>query len=100
MEDKDAIILQLRQENADLKKIIEELNRKIADLEEKLRSNSQNSSKPPSSDRYPKKEPPSSNKKERKKRPGFFRKWFPKEEVIPIVKIKISNSPKSVNIAA
>ena len=81
MEDKDAIIHQLRQENAELRKIIEELNRKIADLEEKLRLNSQNSSKSPSSDRYPKKQPPPEDKKERKTRQGFFRKWFPKEEV-------------------
>ena len=93
MEDKDAIILQLRQENEELRKenqalrkIIEELNRRITDLEEKLRLNSQNSSKPPSSDRYPKKEPPSQNKKERKKRQGFFRKWFPEEEVSEFIK--------------
>lgn len=66
MEDKDAIIHQLRQENEalrkenqELRKIIEELTRKITNLEEKLRLNSQNSSKPPSSDRYPKKTTPS-----------------------------------------
>ena len=85
MEDKDAIILQLRQENAELKKIIEELNRRITDLEERLRLNSQNSSKPPSSDRYPKKEPPSSNKKGRRSQ-GFSRKWFLKEEVSEFIK--------------
>jgi len=85
MEDKDAIIHQLRQENAELRKIIEELNRKITDLEEKLRLNSQNSSKPPSSDRYPKKQPPSSSKKGRRKE-GFSRKWFPKEEVSEFIK--------------
>lgn len=73
MEDKDAIILQLRQENEELKKenqelrkIIEELNRRINDLEERLRLNSQNSSKPPSSDRYTKKQLPSSSKKGRR----------------------------------
>lgn len=88
MKDKDAIINQLKQENEalkkenqELRKIIEELTRKISDLEERLRLNSQNSSKPPSSDRYPKKQPPSQGKKERKQRQGFFRKWFPKEEV-------------------
>lgn len=94
MEDKDAIILQLKQENAELRKIIEELNRKIADLEEKLRLNSQNSSKPPSSDRYPKKDPPSGNKKERKKRQGFFRKWFPKEEVSEFIEYYPQNCDK------
>lgn len=93
MEDKDAIILQLRQENTELRKIIEELNRKIADLEEKLRLNSGNSSKPPSSDRYPKKEPPS-EKKERKKRKGFFRKWFPEEEVSEFIKYYPQNCDK------
>lgn len=58
MEDKDAIILQLREENKalkkenqELRKIIDALNRRILDLEEKLRLNSQNSSKPPSTDR-------------------------------------------------
>lgn len=46
MEDKDAIILQLKQENAELKeenqelrKVIEELNHRITDREEKLRLN-------------------------------------------------------------
>lgn len=92
MEDKDAIILQLRQENEELKKenqelrkIIEELNRRINDLEERLRLNSQNSSKPPSSDRYPKKQLPSSNKKGRRSQ-GFSRKWFPEEEVSEFIK--------------
>ena len=94
--DKDAIIHQLRQENEalkkenqELRKIIEELNHRIKDLEEKLRLNSQNSSKPPSSDRYPKKPPPIGNKKERKSRPGFFRKWFPKEEVSEFIKTEV-----------
>lgn len=86
MENKDAIILQLRQENQELRKIIEELNRRINDLEERLRLNSQNSSKPPSSDRYPKKDPPSHGKKERKRRQGFFREWFPEEEVSEFIK--------------
>lgn len=101
MEDKDAIILQLKQENEEfkkenqeLRKIIEELNRRIADLEEKLRLNSQNSSKPPSSDRYPKKEPPLKKKKERKRRRGFFRRWFPQEEVSEFIKYYPQNCDK------
>jgi transposase len=70
MEDKDAIILGLRKENEELK--------------EQLRLNSQNSSKPPSSDRYPlKKERKNSNI--RPKRQGFARKWFSKEEVSQII---------------
>jgi hypothetical protein len=51
MEDKDAIIYQLRQENEALKK----------DL-------------------------PSGNKKDQKRRQGFFRKWFPAEEVSEFIK--------------
>ncbi len=51
-----------------------------ADLKEQLRLNSQNSSKPPSSDRYPKKEPKAPSK-DRPKRQGFARKWFAKEEI-------------------
>lgn len=100
MEDKDAIILQLREENEalkkenqELRKIIEELNRRITDLEERLRLNSQNSSKPPSSDRYPRKDPPS-EKKERKRRQGFFRKWFPPEEVSKFIKYFPQNCDK------
>jgi ribosomal protein L22 len=80
MEDKDAIIHQLRQENAELRKIIEELNRKIADLEEKLRLNSQNSSKPPSSDRYPKKQPPPKIRKSEKEGRDFLENGFQKKK--------------------
>lgn len=101
MEDKDAIILQLKQENEELKKenqelrkIIEGLNRRIADLEERLRLNSQNSSKPPSSDRYPFKKEAASPSKERKRRPGFFRKWFPKEEVSEFIRYYPQNCDK------
>src|SRR5215216_5156268 len=49
MEDKDAIIFELRKEIEELKKIIVELRKENADLKEQLRLNSQNSSKPPSS---------------------------------------------------
>src|ERR1700744_2118260 len=95
METKDAIIFELRKEIEELKKIIIELRKEIAELrkenaelkqknaslQEQLSLNSQNSSKPPSSDRFlPKKDKKNSNKV-RPKRQGFARKWFSKEEV-------------------
>lgn len=81
MDEKDAIIFELRQEIEELKKIIIELKKENADLKEQLRLNSQNSSKPPSSDRYPPKKDKKESNKERPKRQGFARKWFSKEEV-------------------
>jgi transposase len=51
MEDKDAIILGLKRIIEDLKQEISQLKKENADLKEQLRLNSQNSSKPPSSDR-------------------------------------------------
>lgn len=80
MEDKDAIILELKKIIEDLKQEISQLKKENADLKEQLRLNSQNSSKPPSSDRYPKKEP-KTPAKDRAKRQGFARKWFAKEDV-------------------
>jgi transposase len=101
MENKDATIVQLNQTIVqlnqtivqlnevilDLKKIIDNLSQEIVqlkkentDLKELLRLNSQNSSKPPSSDRYPKKEP-KTQPKDRPKREGFARKLFAKEDI-------------------
>lgn len=48
--DKDAYIQQLEQENAELRKHIHALSQRIQELERLVRQNSQNSSKPPSSD--------------------------------------------------
>jgi transposase len=48
--DKDAYIRQLEKENAALKEHITVLEKRIEELERQLRMNSQNSSKPPSSD--------------------------------------------------
>ncbi len=94
MENKDAIILELRreieelkkivanllQENAELKKENAELRKENADLKELLRLNSQNSSKPPSSDRYPKKDPPSFTKKNEQKEEDFLGNGFQKKK--------------------
>ncbi len=73
-------VILLKKENADLKKEIADLKKENADLKEQLSLNSQNSSKPPSSDRYPKKEPRIQSKN-RSKRPGVARKLFAKEDV-------------------
>src|ERR1700722_815675 len=78
IEDLKQEIILLKKENADLKK-------ENADLKEQLKLNSQNSSKPPSSDRYPKKEPKSPSKN-RSKKPGFARKLFAKEDVTELKK--------------
>jgi transposase len=50
-------IVTLRSENAQLKEMIEGLKVRVDDLEERLRRNSTNSSKPPSSDGYAKRAP-------------------------------------------
>lgn len=91
MENENATILELKKEIEGLKKIVAsllqenaELRKENADLKELLRLNSQNSSKPPSQDRYPK-PPPKSPSKERPKRQGFSRKWFSPEEVTQVI---------------
>lgn len=106
MIDKDAIISELnttiselKTTVSELKKVIENLMQEVAilkaenvalkkentDLKEQLKLNSQNSSKPPSSDRYPKKDPKPPSKK-RPKRPGFARKLYAKEDITEIKK--------------
>jgi transposase len=80
MENKDATIVELKKIIDKLTHEIIHLKKENADLKEQLRLNSQNSSKPPSSDRYPKKEP-KTQLKNRPKRPGFSRKLFAKEDV-------------------
>jgi transposase len=81
MEDKDAVILELKKEIEELKKIIIELRKENADLKEQLRLNSGNSSKPPSSDRYPPTKKDKNANKTRLKRQGFARRWYSPEEV-------------------
>ena len=48
--EKDALIESLQKENAELKALIQKLEARIEELERLLNMNSQNSSKPPSSD--------------------------------------------------
>jgi transposase len=83
--DKDAYIKQLEEQNAELKQRIEKLEKRIEQLERLLGMNSQNSSKPPSSD------PPGMcaimPKRRRKKRgaknghPPYLRELLPPEKV-------------------
>lgn len=54
MDEKDALIAKLFEEIACLKKIVERQSARISELEKRLNKNSQNSSKPPSSDGFKK----------------------------------------------
>ena len=59
MDEKDALIAKLFEEIACLKKVVEQQSARISELEKRLNKNSQNSSKPPSSDGF--KKPPRNN---------------------------------------
>ena len=50
MDEKDKIIQKLMHEIAELRKLVEQQSLRIAELERRLNKNSNNSSKPPSSD--------------------------------------------------
>lgn len=65
----EEIILALQKENAELRILVEALQRENAMLKERLNKNSRNSSKPPSSD-GPAKPKPSSLRKKSGKKPG------------------------------
>lgn len=90
--DKDAYIKQLEAENAALKQRIKTLEKRLEELERRLGMNSQNSSKPPSSD------PPgtqgSSPKQRRKKRGGqkghqaHLKSLLPKSKVDRFIPLK------------
>ncbi len=83
---------ELRKTNAALCKANGELHEKVLRLEEKLKLNSKNSSKPPSSDQKPSKEAP---KKGGAKpgHPGHFRPLFSQEQVDSFVDLKASGCP-------
>ena len=89
-DDKDAYIKHLENENAELRKRIEVLEAEIKEIKRLLGMNSQNSSKPPSSDGLDvsKTEPKGSKGKQAKKKRGAkkghkpqIRKMYPPEEV-------------------
>jgi len=62
MDEKDAIIAELREENRILKELVATLVAKIAELEARLNKNSKNSNKPPSTDGLKKGAPKNSRK--------------------------------------
>jgi len=90
-DDKEAYIKHLENENAELRKRIEVLEAEIKEMKRLLGMNSQNSSKPPSSD-GPDVSKPEPKGKQGKKKPGaqkghepHMRKQFPPEEVTNFV---------------
>ena len=77
MDDKDLIIETMAKQNADLTALVQSLTETIKELEETIRElqrqlnqNSQNSSKPPSSDGFNKPKPQSQRQKSGKKQGG------------------------------
>ena len=90
---RDDLIDELRRQNAALTARVEELLKRVAVLEEKLRKGSRNSSKPPSSDGP--QAPPRRKKKSSGKRPGGQpghprreRALVPQEEVDKLIKCR------------
>lgn len=69
-EEKDALILQLQETVKRQETLIQQLEFRVKELEARLSKNSQNSSKPPSSDGYNKKPAPKSQRQKSGKKPG------------------------------
>jgi transposase len=91
--DKDKYIAQLEKENAQLKEQVKELRACVHELERRLGMNSQNSSKPPSTD-APDKKPKQGTRKKRRKKKGaqkghkpHVRELVPKEQVTHFVNL-------------
>jgi transposase len=82
----------LRNEVAVLKTENAQLRAENADLKEKLRLNSKNSSKPPSSDQKPSKEPPRKGGA-KPGHPGHYRPLFSQEQVDAFVELKATGCP-------
>jgi len=71
---------ELLEENAKLRALVEQLMKRVADLEAQLKKNSKNSSKPPSSDQKPSL-PPKNSKERRPYHPGASRQLLPESAV-------------------
>ena len=93
MQDKDAIIKQLIEENKKLREYIKLLEEKIA----RLQKNSNNSSKPPSSDIVKPKKVPRKGARKKRKRGGqhghrkFSRRPFEPEQVDEIIEYEFKD---------
>lgn len=89
---------QLRQENQQLRQENQQLKLRVEELEEKLNTNSSNSSKPPSQDPYRKKRSKRTPSKRKQGgqpgRKGAFRKPFPKKEVTEVLEINPTKCPE------
>lgn len=102
------VIQELRKENAKLqeenKRLREEnrqLKARIAELEEKLKTNSNNSSKPPSQDPYRSKKPKSPSDKKAGGQPGHkgtYRQLAPKSQVTDFIEVLPKNCSKCGNV--
>ena len=72
---------------------IKRLEKKIAELEEKLKLNSKNSSKPPSTDQKGTNETPKKKGGAKPGHPGHFRSLFPANQVDAFVDLQAENCP-------
>ena len=97
----------LRQENRQLREIVETLNRKLITLEEKLaasKKNSRNSSKPPSSDIVKPKKPKTSENEGKRKaggqpgHPKHTRPLYTKDASVHVTSIKFHKNFNFVKI--
>lgn len=83
----------LKKEVADLKNLVEQLLKRVADLESQLKQNSKNSSKPPSSDQKAN-IPPVKRKETRPFHPGASRQLVPESMVTSRTERKIEACPR------
>ncbi|MBF5059453.1 hypothetical protein NEPTK9_000967 [Candidatus Neptunochlamydia vexilliferae] len=91
-------LTQALQENQQLRQENQQLKLRVEELEEKLNTNSSNSSKPPSQDPYRKKRSKRTPSKRKQGgqpgRKGAFRKTFPKKEVTEVLEINPTKCPE------
>lgn len=88
--------LRLEAENAALREENQQLKARIIQLEEKLNTNSKNSSKPPSQDPFRGKRPPKQTGKKpggQPGHPGHSKKMYSAEQVIETVELKPQDCP-------
>jgi transposase len=84
---------QLLEENRQLKACIAALEALVLDLQERLKLNSKNSSKPPSTDQKGSNEVPKKKGGAKPGHPGYFRALFPEPEVDKFVDMRAEQCP-------